>query len=132
MKGKIILFICIGNSGRSQMAEAFFNHLSKTGKAISAGTAPDKKIHPQTIRVMEELGIDVSKQKPKLLTKKLIKRADRIIIMDSELSKNIPPEYSTKLAEWRIEKLLGKPIEQIKKIRDQIKKKVKQLIREIE
>ena len=132
MKDKIILFICKGNSGRSQMAEAFFNYLSKTGKAISAGATPDKKIHPWTIKVMKEAGIDISQQKPKPLTDEILRKADRIIIMDSELSKNMPPKYSTKLVEWRIKKLLEKLIERIRKIRDQIKKRVKRLIKEIE
>jgi len=130
METKIILFICKGNSGRSQMAEVFFNSLSKTGKAISAGTNPDKEIHPWTIQVMKEIGIDVSQQKPKLLTDRLMKKANRIIVMDSDLLKNIPFEYLSKLESWQIEKLLGKPIEQIRKIRDQIKKRVEQLVKD--
>lgn len=84
---KIILFICKGNSGRSQMAEAFLNNLSKEVTAISAGTEPDEEIHPWTIQVMKDVGIDVSKQKTKLLTDELMKDADKIIIMDSDLSK---------------------------------------------
>jgi protein-tyrosine-phosphatase len=132
MKGKIILFICKGNSGRSQMAEAFFNHLSIKNKAISAGTKPDKKIHPWTIKVMQDVGIDISQQKPKLLTKKILRKADKIVVMDSEILKNIPSQYLTKVEKWQIEKLLGKPIGRIRKIRNQIKKRVKRLIKEIE
>lgn len=114
------------------MAEAFFNSLSKGAKAISAGTNPDEKIHPRTIEVMKEVGIDVSRQKPKLLSNGLLKKADRIIVMESGLLKDIPPKYSPKLGEWKIEKLLGKSIGQIRKIRNRIKKRVKQLIKEIE
>ena len=132
MRKRTVLFICKGNSGRSQMAETFFNYFAKTGKAISAGTKPDEKLHPWTIKVMKEAGGDISQQKPKLLTNEMMRNADRIIIMDSEISKNIPPEYLPKLKKWRIEKLLGKPIGQIRKIRDRIKKRVKQLIKEIE
>ena len=132
MKNKTILFICKGNSGRSQMAEAFFNHLFKKSKAKSAGTKPDKKIHPWTVQVMKEVGIDISQQKPKLLTDKLMKEADRIIVMDSKLSKSISPEYSLKSVEWRIEKLFGKPVSKVRRIRNRIKRKVKQLIKEIE
>ena len=132
MKKNTILFICKGNSGRSRMAEAFFNLLSQKGKAISAGTKPDKKIHPWTIKVMKEVEVDISQQKPKLLTNEMMRKADRIIIMDPEISKNIPPEYLPKLKKWRIERLLGKPISTVRKIRNQIKKKVKQLIKEIE
>ena len=132
LEDKIILFICRGNSGRSQMAEAFFNFLYKKAKAISAGTDPDEKIHPWTIEAMKEIGIDVSQQKPKLLSNGLLKKADKIIVMESRLLKDIPPKYSPKLKEWKIEKLLGKLMGQIRKIRDQIKKRVKQLIKEIE
>lgn len=128
MKIKTILFVCIGNSGRSQIAEAFFNTFSKQDKAISAGVKPDKKIHPQTVEIMREVGLDVSKKKPKLLTEKLIRKADRIIIMDSGLSDNIPKKYLTKVEKWRIEKLPGKSLKEIRKIRAQIKKKVKKLI----
>ena len=132
MKKNTILFICKGNSGRSRMAEAFFNCFSKTGKAISSGTKPDKKIHPWTVQVMKEVGIDMSHQKPKPLTNEILRKADRIIIMDSEISKNTLSEYLPKLKKWRIERLLGKPISTVRKIRNQIKKKVKQLIKEIE
>ena len=132
LEDKIILFICRGNSGRSQMAEAFFNSLSKKAKAISAGTDPDEKIHPWTIEAMKEIGIDVSQQKPKLLSNGLLKKADKIIVMESGLLKDMSPKYSPKLREWKIEKLLGKLMGQIRKIRDQIKKRVKQLIKEIE
>jgi arsenate reductase len=116
MRDKIILFVCKGNSGRSQMAEAFFNSLCKTGKAISAGTKPDKQLHLWTIQVMKEVGIEVSQQKTNLLTFELMKKADKIIIMESDLSKDIPPEYLSKLEVWQTDKLLGKTIEQINEI----------------
>lgn len=125
------MFVCKGNSGRSQMAEAFFNSLSKMGKAISAGTKPDEQIHPWTIQVMKEVGIEVSQQKAKWLTSELMKKADKIIIMDPDLSKDIPPEYLSKLEVWQIDKLLGKSMQLIKEIRDQIKTRVEQLIGEL-
>jgi len=130
MEARNILFICKGNSGRSQMAEAFFNSLSKRGKAISAGTNPDKEIHPWTIQLMREVGIDVTQQKPKLLTDKLIRKADKIIIMDSDSLKNIPSENLSKLENWQIKKLLGEPIGRVREIRDEIKEKIEQLIKE--
>lgn len=111
------------------MAEAFFNFFSKKAKAISAGMDPDEKIHPWTVGVMKEIGINVSQQKPKLLTNELLKKADKIIVMEFGLSKDIPLKYSLKLEEWKIEKLLGKSIEQIINIRDQIKKSVEELIK---
>jgi protein-tyrosine-phosphatase len=110
------------------MAEAFFNHLSKKEKAISAGTAPDKKIHPQTTQIMSEVGIDVSQQKPKLLTESMMKKAYKIIVMDSDILKDIPPKYLQKTESWRIGKLLGKPIEHARKIRNSIKRKVYRIV----
>jgi arsenate reductase len=80
---------------------------------------------------MREAGIEVSQQKTKLLTFESMKKADKIIIMDPDLSKDIPPEYLSKLEVWQIDKLLGKSIEPIKEIRDQIKTRVEQLIGEL-
>lgn len=128
---KIVLFVCVGNSGRSQMAEAFFNRLSKTGKAISAGTMPDNRIHPYTVQVMKEVGIDVSQQKPKSLTPEMIEKADKIITMGCGAN-FCPANYVPKIEDWKIEEPYGKPIEKVREIRDQIKEKVKKLIRQIE
>lgn len=113
------------------MAESFFNYLSKTRKAISAGTKPDIKIHPWTVQLMKEIGLDVSQQKPELVTNELMKKADKIIVMDSDLLKNIPSLYFSKLENWQVEKLLGKSIEQVREIRNKIKEKVEQLIKEL-
>lgn len=126
---KTVLFVCIGNSGRSQMAEAFFNNLSKTWKAISAGTRPDDNIHPYTIRVMKEVGLDVSKQKPKLLTREMMKKADKIITMGCGADV-CPASYLPKVEDWAIEEPYRKPIDKVREIRDQIKGKVEKLIRE--
>lgn len=128
---KTVLFVCIGNSGRSQMAEAFFNNLSKTWKAISAGTKPDDNIHPYTIRVMKEVGVDVSKQKPKPLTLKMMEKADKIITMGCGADV-CPASYLPKIEDWAIEEPYRKSIDKVREIRDQIKRKVEKLIREIE
>lgn len=107
---KTVLFVCVGNPGRSQMAEAFFNRLSKTWKATSAGTKPDEKIHPYTVLVMKEAGLEVSKPTPKLLTHEMIERADRIITMGCGTGA-IPANYLSKVEDWKTEELYGKPIE---------------------
>ena len=93
---KTVLFVCIGNSGRSQMAEAFFNKLSKTWKSFSAGTKPDDNIHPYTLRIMKEVEIDVSKQKPKPLTREILEKADKIITMGCGVDA-IPSNYRLKV-----------------------------------
>jgi len=113
------------------MAEAFFNKLSKTGRAMSAGTVPDERIHPYTVQVMEEVGIDVSQQKPKLLTSEMIGKADKIITMGCGAN-FCPANCLSKVEDWKIEEPYGKPIEKVREIRDRIKEKVKKLIRQIE
>jgi arsenate reductase len=128
---KTILFICLGNSGRSQMVEAFFQReartCSKGWNAVSAGIEPDEGIHQRTVEVMKEIGIDVSHQRPKLLTSEMLKKADKIVAMDSDVLKRIPPEFLSKAENWKISPLLGKGTEEVKRIRDQIKSKVQQL-----
>jgi len=128
---KTVLFICIGNSGRSQMAEAFFNKVSKGWKATSAGINPDDEIHPYTVKVMREVGIEVDKKKPKLLTPEMIEKADLIITMCSGVSiaqiKHLP-----KIEDWMIEEPYGKSMEKVREIRDQIREKVQKVIQEIE
>jgi len=131
MKDKTVLFICKGNSGRSQMAQAIFSCSSKGWKAMSAGTNPDEKIHPWTVEVMKEIQIDVSQKKPRLLTFEMLEKADKVIVMDSEVLKEIPPKYLSKVEDWKIGKLLGKSIEEIREIRDEIKKKVEKLLEEL-
>ncbi len=127
----IILFVCKGNSGRSQMAEAFFNFFSKNAKAISAGIEPDKEIHPWTIKLMEEVGIDVKSQKPKKLTEALLKKADMIIVMDSDLIGEILHNFLIKTEKWEIDKLFGKSFKEVRKIRETISKKVKKFGKKI-
>jgi protein-tyrosine-phosphatase len=114
------------------MAQAFFNYFSKNWKAISAGLVPDEKIHPWTVEVMREIGIDVSRQEPKLLTTKILEKADKIVVVDSDAYKGIPRKYSSKVETWEIDKLMGKPIEKIKEIRDEIEKRIIQLIKELD
>ena len=127
---KAILFVCKGNSGRSQMAEAFLNNLSKKIEATSAGIEPDTEIHPWTIKVMEEVGIEINKRKPRKLTEDMMENSKKIILLDSSLLKEILPKYLPKTEVWEIEKLLGKSLEEVRKIRDEIKEKVVELLRE--
>ena len=124
---KFILFVCQNNSGRSQMAQAFFNHRHQKSKAISAGIEPDRKIHPWTIKVMKEVGIDVSRQKTRLLTYELMRKADKIIIMDSSIKNYLPAKFLPKIINWHIKQPQGKPIGKVRTIRDSIEKCISQL-----
>jgi protein-tyrosine-phosphatase len=132
---KTVLFVCVGNSGRSQMAEAFFQQkartLAKGWNAVSAGIKPDESIHQWTVQLMKEIGMDMSRRRPKPLTIKMLKEADRIVAMDSDVLKQIPPEFLSKTENWNTNLLLGRGIEEVRQTRDEIKTKVERLFREI-
>ena len=114
------------------MAEAFFNHFSKKHRAISAGIEPDERIHPWTVKVMKEVGIDVSNCSPKPLTDNLMKKADKIIILDHRVPKLIPLKYSKKTERWKVGRLAKKPIEKVRVVRDRIGRRVERLVKMIE
>ncbi len=127
----IILFVCIENSCRSQMAEGFYNSLSNSEDvAISAGANPAKEVNPNAITVMKEVGVDISSYRPKFLSDELIADADRIFTMGcyDACPANLPRE---KTVDWQIEDPSGKSIEKFRKVRDIIKKKVEELINEM-
>ena len=131
MEKKRILFVCVHNSGRSQMAEAFFNHLAgNKASGFSAGTKPALKINPTVAQVMRETGIDISRQKPKLLTLEMMESADRVITMGCGVEEACPASF-VPMEDWEIEDPEGKPIEKIREIRDNIKNKVATLIKEL-
>jgi len=127
---KKILFVCTENACRSQMAEAFFNELANgRATAVSAGTKPSKEVNPLTVTVMREIGIDISKQKPKLLTANLIKEADKVVTMGC--GAKLCLTFPIKTEDWQIEDPSGKPIEKFREIREKIKRRVEKLIKEL-
>jgi arsenate reductase (thioredoxin) len=126
---KTILLICVHNSGRSQMAEAFFNQMAQgKAKAISAGSQPADKVNPTVVKVMQEVGIDISHNKPKLLTLEMMEGITLAITMGCE---NACPYTTAETRDWALEDPKDKPIEEVRKIRDEIKDRVKSLIQEI-
>jgi len=129
---KKVLFVCVENAGRSQMAEAFANHYGK-GKVetISAGTMPSKEVNPVVIKAMREKGIDISKNKPKLLTIEMIQGADIVIVMGCEAEGFCPAPLLEKVVDWELEDPKDKPIERVRQIRDEIENRVLKLINEI-
>jgi len=130
---KKILFVCVENAGRSQMAEAFANHYGK-GKiaASSAGVMLADRINPVVIEVMKEKGIDISVNKPKLLTTKMAEEADQIITMGCSVEKFCPAPILKNVIDWALEDPKDKPIEKVRQIRDEIEKRVLKLISELQ
>ena len=126
---KTILFICVHNSGRSQMAEAFFNQLAKgKAKAISAGSQPADQVNPTVMQAMREVGIDISHNKPKLLTLEMLEGIALAITMGCE---DACPYTTAETRDWVLEDPKDKPIEQVRKIREEIKTRVSDLIKEL-
>jgi protein-tyrosine-phosphatase len=130
---KNILFVCVENAGRSQMAEAFANHYGK-GKltAQSAGIKLAEKINPVAVDAMKEKGIDISKNKPKMLTQKMAGEADLIITMGCGAAEVCPGPFFRTTVDWALEDPKGKPIEKVREIRDEIERRVKDLLVEKE
>lgn len=129
---KKVLFVCVENAGRSQMAEAFAKQYGGDKiEALSAGTMPSSEVNPLVIQVMREKGIDISKNKPKLINTKMIQDADKVIVMGCEAQGFCPAPLLNKVVDWGIEDPKGKPLEKIREIRDEIEEKVEALIEEL-
>jgi len=129
---KKVLFVCGENAGRSQMAEAFANHYGK-GKlvALSAGVMLADRVNPLVVEVMREKGIDISMNKPKLLTTEMVEEADKIITMGCGVEKFCPAPLLKNVIDWRLEDTKDKPMEKVRQIRDEIEKRVLRLISEL-
>ena len=129
---KNVLFVCVHNAGRSQMAEAFFNRMVE-GKAVgfSAGTQITETINPLVVEAMQEVGIDISHEKPKMLTLDMMDRADKVITMGCGVD-GICPAIIVPSEDWKLEDPAGKPIETVRKIRDEVKLRVEKLIVEMD
>ena len=130
MKRPTVLFLCVHNAGRSQMAAGFMEKLSG-GKVevLSAGSAPKDSINPIAVQAMAEEGIDISNKRPKVLTNEAVQESDVVITMGCG---DACPFYPGKRYEdWVLEDPAGKDIFQVRLIRDQIKKRVTDLLSEI-
>jgi arsenate reductase len=128
---KRVLFICVHNSGRSQMAEAFFNQLARgKGVATSAGTRPAVILNPTVVKVMREIGIDMRRQRPKPLTLEMMDGVDRAITMGCGVAETCPASF-VPTEDWRLADPEGKPIEQVRRIRDEVRARVEALIKEL-
>ena len=130
---KNILFVCVENAGRSQMAEAFFKKYAKNQfHVISAGTSPSSHLNPVVVSVMNELGIDLKNQKPQLLSSSMIKNSNKTVNMGCMDKESCPSLFVKDVDDWSIEDPKGKSIDDVRKIRDQIKNDVLNLLNSIE
>ena len=126
---KDVLFACVENAGRSQMAEAFFRKFTENKfNVISAGTVPSAKLNPIVVEVMKEIGIDMTEQSPKTLSDSIISDSFRTINMGCMDKKSCPSLFLKDVIDWNIPDPKEKTIEQVRGIRDQIKSEVLNLI----
>lgn len=131
---KVILFVCVENAGRSQMAEGFFNqkHAPRGYRAISAGTRPVSQINPLAVQVMEEVGIDISSQKSKIITEDMIKSSEKSVNMGCMDKTECPLLFINNIVDWGIEDPKGKPLEKVRGIRDEIERRVKEIAQSLQ
>jgi protein-tyrosine-phosphatase len=127
---KKILFVCVENAGRSQMAEAFGRAYGL--ETSSAGTVPAEKVNPMVVRVMQDRGIALP-GKPKMLTEQMVKMADLVVTMGCSVQEVCPKplveQMEKKLVDWHIEDPKGKSIEEVRKIASQIQDNIVELLK---
>ena len=126
---KKVLFVCVENAGRSQIAEAFANKYGKDKLIVSsAGNKPAEKVNPIVVEAMKEKGIDISMNKPRLLDFQMAQENDLIIVMGCNDQGICPGPFFKETIDWKLEDPKGKPIEKVREIRDEIERRVVELI----
>jgi arsenate reductase (thioredoxin) len=130
---KTVLFVCVENAGRSQMAEAFFRKYAPAGySAVSAGTRPAGKVNPVAVEAMEEAGIDIGTQKSKIITDEMIRESAKAVNMGCMDRAECPLLFLNNPVDWGIEDPKGKGIEKVREIRDEIERRVIELVKDLE
>lgn len=125
-----VLFVCVHNAGRSQMAAAFTRHLSGGAVEVrSAGSAPADQVNPAAVEAMAEVGIDITDQVPKVLTTDAVQASDVVVTMGCGDSCPIFP--GKRYEDWVLDDPAGKGVESVRPIRDEIKRRVEAMLREL-
>ncbi|TVT26147.1 arsenate reductase ArsC [Amycolatopsis rhizosphaerae] len=125
-----VLFVCVHNAGRSQMAAALLDHHAQGRVMVrSAGSAPADTINPAVVEVMNELGLDLSKEFPKRLTTEAVQAADVVITMGCGDACPVFP--GKRYLDWQLDDPAGQPIERVRPIRDEIDRRVRALLEEL-
>jgi arsenate reductase (thioredoxin) len=125
---KTVLFACLHNAGRSQIAAAFFNAIADPSKsrAVSAGTRPAERVHPEVVAVMREAGIDLANAKPQMLGPELAAKANVLVTMGC--GEECPFVPGVPREDWEITDPKGLPLEKVRSIRDEIRSRVEKLV----
>ena len=125
------LFVCLHNAGRSQMSAALFERAAgDRHRALSAGTTPGERVHPEVVEVMRELGIDLSDRRPQLLTRELAEQADVVVTMGCGDACPVIP--GVRYLDWELEDPKGRPVEEVRATRDDIAGRVEALVAELD
>jgi protein-tyrosine-phosphatase len=128
-----VLFVCVENAGRSQMAEAFFKKYAPSKfKVISAGTAPSSQLNPKVVQVMAEIGITLDQQSPKLLSNDMIQDSLKTVNMGCMDKGSCPALFVKDVLDWKISDPKEKSLDEIREIRDKILTEVLYLIKSLE
>ncbi|MFI6209414.1 arsenate reductase ArsC [Streptomyces sp. NPDC051041] len=126
-----VLFVCVHNAGRSQMAAGFLRHLAGDRVEVrSAGSLPADRVNPAAVRAMEEAGVDISDAEPKILTAEAVQASDYVITMGRGDACPVFP--GRKYLDWALEDPAGKGVEAVRPIRDEIRGRVEALVAEID
>jgi arsenate reductase len=125
-----VLFVCVHNAGRSQMAAAFLSHLAgDTVEVRSAGSAPADQVNPAAVEAMREVGIDIAAETPKILTTDAVQASDVVITMGC--GDTCPVFPGTRYLDWELDDPAGQGVEAVRPIRDEIRGRIEQLLAEL-
>ena len=124
------LFVCLHNAGRSQMSQALFERAAAgRHRALSAGTTPGERVHPEVVEVMRELDLDLSDRRPQRLTRELAEEADIVVTMGC--GDECPYIPGKRYIDWDLPDPKGRPVDEVRAIRDDIAGRVEDLVREL-
>jgi arsenate reductase (thioredoxin) len=125
------LFVCLHNAGRSQMSQALFERAAEgRHHALSAGTTPADRVHPEVVEVMRELGIELGDREPKLLTRELAERADVVVTMGC--GDECPYIPGKRYLDWDLDDPAGRPLDEVRATRDDIDRRVRELVEQLD
>ncbi|HET6870815.1 MAG TPA: arsenate reductase ArsC [Solirubrobacteraceae bacterium] len=126
-----VLFVCLHNAGRSQMSQALFERAAGgRHAALSAGTTPGARVHPEVLEVMAELSLDLSDRKPQLLTRELAEQADVVVTMGC--GDECPFIPGKRYLDWDLPDPKGRPLDEVRSTRDEISRRVDELVSELD